>query len=454
MGQLSLDIERFYKEMSEKGQKVRGFFSLQYPIYCIHATIKDSTPDPLDNIDRVIADFLKVKADFKHAQMASILGTSKALIEMRVNSMTEDNLLETIHEGYTLSSEGQAVFEHKVKTRQHKRSYDFYIDGITFSPLPKIFYSFYRSRFISENDFHYWTNPSGQTKIVKPFGPDLVHTPLDKKIVTDKVFAISNELREAYSIPSGIEGIEDLSFTKLTLQLLVGVSTKGVSIVKELVDGFAFYSLGEGISYYEATKRNIRIFENELKSKLEKLEFKIDVPKQRNPSEEAPKAQLVTNWPEIDRYENSQNRCFSFSIEDLAILIEQKFHVKVSSEYITNSDNNIEVNIDKTALLESTDRLKLVNNLIRKRDYRFGTLESNVYLIYLYFSTADPFVQKVIEFKKSINQFVEANVRVSAKLIFEKHPEYSSNYRELLIAAAEYEILENIDITNYMSTIN
>lgn len=454
MGLFSLDIERYYNEMSEKGLKVRGFFCLQYPIYCIHASITDSTPDPLDNIDQVIADFLEVKSDFTLTQVANILGTSKLLIEMRVNAMAKDKLLESNTEGYSLTSEGQLVFNRKVKTRQHKRSFDFYIDGISFTPLPKIFYSFYRSKLISENDSHYYTNAKGETKIARPFGPDMVHTPPDKQIITAKLTTVSLEEREAYSIPNGLESIEELSFTKLTLQLLVGVCSKGENVLKEVIDGFAFHSLAEGISYYEAIKRNIRLFENDLKDKMDNLEFKINIPKQWDSSSEPPKPQLISNWSEIDRYKNSQNKCFSFSSEDLTKVIDQLFHVNVSPENITNSDNNIEISIDKKALFESSDRQKLVNNLIRKRDYKFGNTDNNVYLLYLYFNTSDPFVKGVIEFKQIINALGEANVRVTSKLLSEKYPEYESNYRELLIASGEYEILENIDITKHMIAIN
>lgn len=454
MGIFSLDIEKYYNEMSEKGHKVRGLFCLQYPIYCIHASITDSTPDPLDNIDQVIADFLNVKPDFTHAQIASLLGTSKGLVEMRVIAMTRDKLLENNAEGYVLTSEGQLVFDKKIKIREHKRSFDFYVDGISFAPLPKIFYSFYRSKFISENDSHYYTNSKGETKIARPFGPDIVHTPPDKGIITSKLTSITTEEREAYTIPNGLVSIEDLSFTKLTLQLLVGVCSNGEKLFKEVIDGFAFHSLAEGISYYESIKRNIRIFESTLKEKIENLEFKIIIPKLRDFSGDLPKPQLISNWSEIDRYKNSQNKCFSFSSEDLTKVVDQLFHVNISSENITNTDNNIEISIDKKALFESTDRQKLVSSLIRKRDYKFGNTDNNVYLLYLYFNTKDPFVQKVMEFKKIISFLSESNIRVTSKLIQEKYPEYSNDYRELLIASGEYEILENIDIAKYMIAIN
>ena len=64
MSNFSIDIEKFYEELSGMGRQLKGIFCLQYPIFCIHSEISDSTPDPLDNLDKVIVDFIKVKPDF------------------------------------------------------------------------------------------------------------------------------------------------------------------------------------------------------------------------------------------------------------------------------------------------------------------------------------------------------------------------------------------------------
>jgi hypothetical protein len=70
MGLFSIDIDRFYDELVEKGQQLKGIFCIQYPIYCIHANIIDVTPDSLDNLDRAIVDFLISKPDFTPFQIA------------------------------------------------------------------------------------------------------------------------------------------------------------------------------------------------------------------------------------------------------------------------------------------------------------------------------------------------------------------------------------------------
>ena len=81
MGLFSLDIERYYQELEVKGQHLKGLFCIQYPIYCIHATITDSTPEALDNLDKVILDFFSRKTSFTTFQIACLMGTTKLLVE-------------------------------------------------------------------------------------------------------------------------------------------------------------------------------------------------------------------------------------------------------------------------------------------------------------------------------------------------------------------------------------
>lgn len=181
MSNFSIDIEKYYEELSAMGRQLKGVFCIQYPIYCIHSEISDSTPDPLDNLDKVIVDFYKVKADFTSFQIGSIIGTSKSLVQLRLEKLVSDNLLRKEDDKYFLTEEGVSVFETKTQLRLHKQSYDFYIDGITLKPLPKVFYSYYKSKLISEHQSFYKTNTrTGERYLVKPFAPDMVHTPPEK----------------------------------------------------------------------------------------------------------------------------------------------------------------------------------------------------------------------------------------------------------------------------------
>ncbi len=453
MGLFSIDIDRYYEELSERGQQLKGMFCIQYPIYCIHSSIIDVTPDPLENLDNAIIEFLKKKPDFTAFQIASLMGTSKGLVEKRIKKLIDDHLLLDKDEEYLLSSLGVLVYKEKTQLRQHRRSYDFFLDGLTLKPLPRIFYGYYGSRFISEHDSYYYTNAKGETKLARPFGPDLVHTPPDKDVILNNIFTIDHSEREALAIPYGLNEISDISFTKLSLQLLVSVSSGEEGLVKQVIDGFAIHSLSDNISYYEALKRNIESFEENIKSRIENLEFKITIPPLRTDLKEQPKPILTSNWLEIDKYKSSHNKCFSFSSEDLLRVINEIFSINhVAEESIVNKDDELVININKRMLLESPNRNKLVSDLIRQRDYKFGHSDNNVFLLYIYFTSSDEFVNGVVHFKKLLSNIPGS--QISSEWIEKNHPEYRSNYRQLLIAAGEYEALERIDIKKHMANVN
>ncbi|PSK92224.1 hypothetical protein [Taibaiella chishuiensis] len=452
MGLFSLDFERFYQHIRETGGQLKGIFCIQYPVYCIHATISDITPDALDNIDRVICDFYSRKPDFTTFQIGSLIGTSKMFVELRTQVLLRDGLLEKSDGGYQLTIEGRAVFHDKVRERQHNRSYDFYLDGITLQPLPKVFYTFYRSKLISEYDVRFFTTSTGETRTSKPFGPDIVHTPPDKSALIEKIFGVLAEEREQYGIPSGLVTIDDTSFTKQTFQLLIAVSSFETGLVKEVIDGFAAHSLSEGISYYETVKKHIKVFESTLKEKIQNLEFKITIPRLREDSQRQPKPIITSNWGELDCYRDSRNRCFSFSSEDLLKVIEEIFEIKnVAPESVVNEETTIEISLNKQMLMNSSDRHRLVESLIRERDYYYvANAEKNVFLIYLYYKTEDDFVRKVIQFKSLLKKEKRTAI-LNYKWFTKLHPEFAGDYRELLAAAGELEILEKVDIENYMA---
>jgi hypothetical protein len=452
MGVFSIDIEKIYEELQQSGQKLKGLFCIQYPIYCIHANITDNTSDPLDNLDKTIAEFLRHKPDFTSFQIGSLMGTSKTLVESRISKMIRDGLLLPEAEICKLSELGVEVFLDRSKVRPHKISYDFYMDGVTLQPLRKIFYTYYASKLISEDDSYFRTNAAGETYEERPFGPDLVHTPPHKSVIIDNISKIAESEREQFSIPIGLQHIEDISFTKLSLQILVAVSSNGSGLKKQLIDGFPIYSLSENISYYEAARRNVRIFEENIKNRIENLEFKIIIPAAREDRQEQPKPILSTNWQEIDKYKDSRNKCFSFTNEDLLKVVEKTFQINyVREESIVNLDTEILINITKKTLLGSNNRQKLVGNLIRERDYRIGNIENNVFLMYLYFTTTDEFVKKVIEFKKIIAGYRREQITLS--WIQSRLPEFETNYRQLLIAAGENLLLEKLDMEKHMLPI-
>lgn len=449
MGLFSIDFEKLYEDLATKQEQILGMFCIQYPIYCIHSIILDSTKDPLDSLDKVIVDFFVAKSNYTSQQLAAILGASKSLIEFRINKLIFDGHLFVENNEYYLTLEGVDVFINKNLIRQHKKSYDFYIDGISLKPLPKIFYTFYSSKYINESDSYIYTNAVGNSKLIKPFGPDIVHTPLSKSSIIEEIKNIDLQNRETMHIPYGLVEIEDLSFSKLTLNCIVNVTKNDKIIKKELLDGYPLYSIADNISYYDAARKNIISFENNIKEKISDLQFKIVVPKSRDESKESPKPILISNWQEIDRYKDNHNKCFSFSSEDLLKVVENTFHIKNAKiDNIVNEDAEISIDINTEMLLNAPDRTKLISNIIRMRDYKFGNTDNNVFILYIYYKTTDEFVKKVVHLKKILKK-IKIDELVSDDF-FSNYPEYKFDLKKCLIAAGEFDTLEKLDIKKHM----
>lgn len=452
MSHFNIDIEKFYKELDEMGRQLNGIFCLQYPVFCIHSEISDSTPNPLDGLDKIIVDFIRVKPDFTPFQISSIIGTSKSLIELRVEQLISDDLLTKNGDQYQITQKGKDVFETKTQVRLHKQSYDFYIDGITLKPLPRVFYNYYKSKLISENHSYIYTNKSGETKTARPFAPDIVHTPPEKSLIAKHIFAVEREVREAFGIPIGLQSIEEISFTRMSFQILVSVSNTSQGLVKELIDGYAIFSLGNELSYYETLRKNTILFEQSLNERIQNIEFKLMVPFQRKDTEETAAPFLTTNWPEIDRYKGLSNKCYNFSSEDLIDFLRADnpvgFGIKeIEIENIVNDEDNLMINIRENHLLKSPNRQKLLNALIRKRDYRIApNLERNVFLFYVNYTTNDPVVEELIEFIELIKEYQ----RLPFSRFIKSHPKYKSNIRYYLLLAGEFDLLEKYDIENHM----
>lgn len=115
---------------------------------------------------------------------------------------------------------------------------------------------------------------------------------------------------------------------------------------------------------------------------------------------------------------------------------------------IVNEDSEISIDINKEMLLNAPDRKKLISNIIRKRDYKFGNTDNNVFILYIYYKTTDEFVKKVVALKSILNNIKVSEMDVDTFLI--NYPEYKDNLRNYMVAAGEYEVLEKLDVNQHM----
>ncbi|MGN7863506.1 hypothetical protein [Chryseobacterium sp. 22458] len=451
---LKIDYEKLYQELENQGKKLTGLFELQYPIYCVHATIADITPDPLDYLDVFIIDIIRTNNKLSTGTIGSFLGVSKIIIEMRINILKGESLVEENESGLQVSDLGYNVFVKKVAERIHIISYDFYIDGITHEPLNKQFYRAYRSKFISENDKVLRTNKFGESFIECDMKPDLVHTPFNKERIIEKLKNISMDARDEFAIPIGFKDITDISYTKLSFQILVAASIAENGVVKEVIDGFANQSYIVGRSYYDDVRQYITNFEDNIKSKVQNLVFKVHERNLGYNAEQKVDYILSSNWREIDRYPNHEGDIFQFDFEGIKHILSKKLKTVLDTEEdIEFSKGIIEFQISKKTLQKSTDRKSIISNLLRGRDYLFDLMfkNFNVQLLYIYYSPADEIVEKILE----ISSIIKATSfdDISEKRLLERCSECPLSLRQILILGGHNDILEKFDMEKNMILI-
>lgn len=451
MARLQLNYSKLFDAYEAQNKKLVGIFTLQYPIYCIHTNITDVTVDPLDYLDKIIVGLLNSGTNLYVFTIASLLGVSKKTVESRINILMSEDLLVKNSDLYELTQKGKEVFITNSLERVHTRSYDFYIDGLTLEPLQAIFYNNYKSRLVSEKNKSLRTNKGGETVVQDSINPDIVHNPINNEVVISKIKNISSMSRGLYGIPSGLIDITELSYTKMTFQILVVVSYDSNGLKKEVIDGFASESYIEDTDFYSDIRKNVIEFEKNIKKKIDNLIFGIKEARYDNENIRKQDELLISNWPEIDKYGKAHNLVFSENFHEIKSIIKNK--IGFDYDFPTNFSNlqkPIEIMVNASMLQNSNDRSLLVKNLLRGSDYIFDPWYTNynVQLLYFYFTPADDVVRKVIELNYLIDSFGMDNI--SKEKLLNKVDNCSATLRQLLLLGGNNELLERFDIEQYM----
>ena len=437
MALFNLDIERYYQTKKEEGIELKSIAYLQYPIYCIHATILDSTPDPLEKLDKAIVKCILISSNMSILDIAQFLSVQKRGVEIRIQQMKSEGLIDG-EKKFRVTEEGKEVLINGTEKRFQKRQHNFYLDGISFRPLSSELYApKYLKSFFNENEYTFYTNSRGETKSDKPFKPNIVHEPLIKEKVLENIFEIPENEREAWAIPPGLENIETIDFTKMSMPILVGLMLKNEKSYRELIDGFS--NVGDS--------KKTMSFKSKIESKIDKLELRIDTWKDK--INETDKFAFASNWVEIDK-ENEEDKLQFLTNEDLKLVFSKLYDVKfISEEEIINSKFEIGINVTEEMLLNlKSNRGQLLRNLERGREYQRMSGKNGIWVVYVSFKTDSPFVENLLEIKSFLSDARKKELEV--KHITARLFSYI-NYRKALVLLEEYELLEKIDINQHMN---
>lgn len=161
---------------------------------------------------------------------------------------------------------------------------------------------------------------------------------------------------------------------------------------------------------------------------------------------------LISNWPEIDKFNEYSNQIFSENFSLVKNIVKKKIGIEIEfpKDFLENN-KVIEIKVDSKMLKNSNDRSFLVSNLMRGRDYIFDIKYTNfnVQLLYFYYSAADKVVEKILDLNSFINS-IGAN-RIDKNVLLQQVDNCSSTLKELLLLGGNYEILEKFDIAQHMS---
>lgn len=452
MATLRLDYEKLFEAFDKQNKKIIGVFTLQYPVYCIHATIEDVTVDPLDHFDQLLVQIIASKGNVSAFVLSSLLGVSKSVVEDRIQMLVYEDLLVQNTNYYTLTEKAIAVYINKTVERVHIRSYDFYVDGLTLKPLKKVFYKNYKSKLVSENDNYFRTTKKDERIIERSMKPDMVHCPINVEQVVSNIKEITVDERDLFGIPSGFRNIIELSHTKMTFQVLVVASTDGQKIYKEMIDGFAAESYLENSDFYDDIKQHIKDFEKNVINKIQNLIFQFQEPQFKKDHTKSFDEMIISNWSEIDNFPGCSNQIFSKNFSQVKSIVKKKIGVEIElPEDFLENKKAIEISVDSKMLKNSNDRSLLVSNLMRGRDYIFDIRYTNlnVQLLYLYYSAADQVVEKILDLNFFINS-IGANT-IDKNVLLQQVDNCSETLKQLLLLGGNYEILEKFDIAQHMS---
>lgn len=428
MFRINLDIEQHVKTLLENSQgDLRAIASLQYPICCIHATILDSTPDELEKLDKAILEVIKDNL-IDSMSIASILGVSKRSIEYRLTKMQNEGF---VTDESTITIEGALFISEGSEKRFLRKDIDIYLDGTNNKLLSKELTMSYSSNFISEEYYNIVTRDNGETSIHRPFAPDLVHEPIIEYTIKKTIESLNEDERTKYGISLGLEKIESISYTLLTLPLLISLSDNGKPI-KQITNGLSPSGDNQPIIEIKRT----------LESKVQGLLIQLK-------PNSIDKPIIYTNWFEIDNNDFGQDRLFHFTEEDFKTLLRIEYGIiNLKDENINCGKNELSINITKSNLDHISDKKTIIKNIIRGRDYLHrNPLYNGVWKLFISFKTTDELVQEMCDI---YSVYTEYNYSPPIELLLKIKEEMKGNFRRILIYLEMHHIMEKIDMNSFM----
>lgn len=434
MERFSINIERLIDRSKDEGKFLQGIVTFQYPIYCIHTTIKDSTPDIIYKVDLTLLKLFKLVPRLSLDDIPAITNLSKNTISERLEQLQKEDLLEIRNGFFSLSQLGLEYLVKGKILRYRLRSYDFFINGRTLQPLKSSFYKQYRRFLLSEAESETVTAKDGKEWERKYFKPDFVFAPVHKNTIVSNILSVPLDQREKYEIPLGCETIESISYSQLSFPLMIGLFLKSdLNISKGILNGYVQEGLDD-----DAKELTL-----DIKDAIDKTLIQIEHYKE--------KYQTKSNLNAIDSSNGSDSKIFNPSkIDVLGLLKQEKAFKGLDGKSVVSESNRILVKITTEILdLNKLKSKELLKKIAKGRDYILQPYQLNgVWLMLINYMAGDGFVKALVNMQAEIQE-ARSDIDDFVKLI-DLYAHDSTNDQSL-IYLQEFDILEKIHMKNHMT---
>ena len=406
-----ISIDKF---MTDLNRTVIGAIDIDYPVYLVHLEYEKKNDDPMYFIDWAIAKFIKSSPIVDKTSIAHILGMSLSLIDYRIKLMRKGGLLTSNEFGTFLTKYGEDLFlNNKDEVPYISTSSDFLIDGKSLTIMDPIFYS--QKGFITfdKNSIY----PRNILKGADDMPVKNLLNKLSKMTATNKQkFGLPTESRNFTSVDMPSQGILKVilvfscdSLNVCHKDLYYAEQLITISSIEEVVAKSYFYAGKEILFNYG--------FDN--------LEPK----------------DLI-------------HKAFNFHISDIRELLKHCFgwtEIKDSWYSYDKASNkrplSVHFNMENFMSTPGTYRQRVLDN-IKNGFYELHISNHNEKFIRITVDTYDKELLKLLEYDKEIiRSQKEKDLSDFDEVIKHYGAEYS---RRNLILLCRFDILERIDILNYI----
>jgi hypothetical protein len=423
MIQFNLNIDLFYEYELKNNSEVKAIACIEYPILHIIAKTVETMQEEYDELDKFIVQTAYKYGGFSKMHFSDLTGLGIGVFDFRVKELIKQQYISLSDDLISPIEKGLQFLNDPTFERQIERTRSFLLDGITLQPLKGHFYKDGKENLISAEEKDLWGN--------KLFNPAIIFNPPSKQ-VQQSILDIPVDERSHYNIPVGLKGIKDYDFVLMTYPVAIVLSRAKSGIAKKkLVDLNGFYADEESVTQWQKS----------LQDEIGKMEVLIEEKDVTRNEATTKRTQFKNNWGKTRTADS--NRIFNITKDRLKYFIQKLYGFKsIEGKSIFLNELEVGILVDRNLFeSEGTDKKKLIEACLRKRDYYRQNAGTGIWLIFLELKIVDEFIQGLVDLHKLL-------LREETSLM-DLLSNYNNNYKVLrqhLIAIDRYDKLEELDI--------